>query len=288
MNEQEIRELLRMLKEAGVEYDVCDTPVPVSGLSAVCGLPTEVGDGYTEDYIMVPKSIVGSQPEMYIPVEGNSMIDAGYEPGDRLRVRFNCSAADGDDVLAMIDRKCTVKTLYTYEDGSRWLVPRNKDYAPIHLTEEMDVKILGVVIGVEKRAPRASSKDMVRAIRKQMRSGEQKGKLSMNDIEDCVYSISDSISYRRHWYAVYKVMQGEEVFRKSSMEDFCQYIEQLLPEHEHLPNLKEMQRMAVDSFNKPVQQWDVNNAPVKGMSFIKYRNIGLQFMELLDKKREQK
>ena len=286
MNEEEIREILRLLREAGVQYEVCDTPVPVSGLPAVCGKPTEIGEGYNEEYVMVPKSLLGLNPVMYIPVEGTSMIDAGYEPGDRLRVQFTDSADDGDDVVAMIDRKCTVKTLFTYEDGSRWLVPRNKDYEPIELTSDMDVKIVAIVVGVEKRAPRASSRDMIRAVRKKKKTSEQKGKVSMNDIEECIYCISDEITYRRHWYSVYRVLIEEDILKKWSIEDFCKYIERLLPEHEHLPNVKEMQRMAVQSFSKPVPQWDVNNAPVKGMPFVKYKNIGLSFMEMLDKKRE--
>ncbi|MBO5613081.1 MAG: hypothetical protein J5905_01090 [Prevotella sp.] len=287
MNEEEIREILRLLREAGVKYEVCDTPVPVSGLSAVCGIPSEIGEGYNEDYVMVPKALVGSNPVMYIPVEGNSMIEAGYEPGDRLRVRFTDCADDGDDVVAMIDRKCTVKTLFTYEDGSQWLVPRNKDYEAIELTPDMDVKIIAVVVGVEKRAPRASLRDMVKAVRKKKKTGEQKGKVSMNDIEECIYCISDEITYRRHWYSVYRALIEEEVSKKWSIEDFCKYVERLLPEHEHLPNVKEMQRMAVLSFTKPIAQWEADNAPVKGMPFVKYKNIGLQFIEMLDKKREQ-
>jgi len=130
-------------------------------------------------------------------------------------------------------------------------------------------------------------RDMVKAVRKKKKTGEQKGKVSMNDIEECIYCISDEITYRRHWYSVYRALIEEEVSKKWSIEDFCKYVERLLPEHEHLPNVKEMQRMAVLSFTKPIAQWEADNAPVKGMPFVKYKNIGLQFIEMLDKKREQ-
>ena len=141
-------------------------PVPVSLTSVPCGSPTELGPEDIDDYILLPKKLVGLHPEMFVPADGDSMVDVGYEPGDMLRVRFGVEAMDGDSVLAMIDGACTVKSLFTDEDGTRWLVPQNVKYDAIRLTEDMDVRILGIVVGVEKGRVRASTRQMLQSVRR--------------------------------------------------------------------------------------------------------------------------
>ena len=42
MNEAELKEVMRLLQEAGVRAELCNTAVPVSTSSVHCGLPTEM------------------------------------------------------------------------------------------------------------------------------------------------------------------------------------------------------------------------------------------------------
>ena len=121
MDKEELRELLALLDEANVNYKLCDVPTPVSLQSVPCGSPAELGEEDIDDYILLPRKLVGMHPEMFVPCQGDSMIEAGYEPGDLLRVRFGVEAQDGDNVLACIDGACTVKSLFTDEDGTKWL-----------------------------------------------------------------------------------------------------------------------------------------------------------------------
>lgn len=65
------------------------------------------------------------------------------------------------------------------------------------------------------------------------------------------------------------------------MINFCNRVARLLPEHEHLPVAKELSRMAVQSFAKPVSMWDINNAPVKGTRFYDYMQIAKNMDKLL-------
>ena len=74
-------------------------------------------DECIDDYFMIPRALAGQHPEMFIPAIGDSMIEAGYEEGDMLRVRFDVEARDGKDMLMLINGKCTVKTFFTDEDG---------------------------------------------------------------------------------------------------------------------------------------------------------------------------
>lgn len=62
MTNEELRETLELLRQAGVKVQLCDTPVGVSISSAHCGPPTEMGDEGFEDYLMLPKELVGLHP----------------------------------------------------------------------------------------------------------------------------------------------------------------------------------------------------------------------------------
>jgi SOS-response transcriptional repressor LexA len=83
------------------------------------------------------------------------MCDAGIEEGDQVHVLLDTPVYDGDIVVACIDGECTVKAYLKDKDGTVWLVPCNKAYRPIRITEEMNAHIVGKVISHRKPAPRA-------------------------------------------------------------------------------------------------------------------------------------
>ena len=162
---EELKEIFELLQNAGYDPQLCDTPVHLSSCHAMCGSPTEPGqDDYSEN-VYLPKALVGQTPLFCIQAEGDSMIEAGIEPGDELRVRLGAPAHDGKIVLASIDSACTVKLLHIDEDGICWLVPQNRNYEPIRLDESMMVRILGVVENVTKPSPVVRSSSVARIIR---------------------------------------------------------------------------------------------------------------------------
>ena len=164
--EDETKELVEDLLTKGHNVKICDTPVRVCSCTVKCGTPTEPGDDDQSEYITFPKSLVGLHPEMIFPVQGDSMKDAGLEEGDEIRIRIGAVPRDGDTVLACINGEYTVKAFTTYEDDSKWLVPRNDNYDAIQIVEGMDVRIKGVVVGVEKAAPRSSNRDLTKSIKR--------------------------------------------------------------------------------------------------------------------------
>lgn len=87
MNEKELKEMIALLESAGCRPQLCDKPIPLSGNAVMCGLPTEPGDEYFSEYIMLPKSVVGMHPEVFIPAEGDSMRDAGRTPHEEQAAR---------------------------------------------------------------------------------------------------------------------------------------------------------------------------------------------------------
>ena len=281
MTKEEIRGLIADMRAMGLDVELCDTPVPVSVAGVPCGSPAELGDQCIDDYVLVPKSVVGNHPEMLVPVIGDSMLDAGYEEGDKLRIRFGIKPRDGEDVLAVIDNAVTIKTLYTDEDGNKWLVPRNDKYDAICLTEDMDVKLLGVVVGVEKERIIASSRLLQQNVRRTKSRQRQASRLSEDKIDRILTQMGEEVKHARQWYAVFRAMVDYNVIAENAVQQFCERVRNLLPAHEHLPNYKEVGRMAVLSFAKRVSMWNEDNAPVTGYRYRDYLSIALQMGRLL-------
>ena len=75
MDEKELKEILSAIEKAGWRPELCDTPVPVSYHAVKCGLPAEMGDDYIDDYILLPKAVVGTHPYVLVPVRGNRFRD---------------------------------------------------------------------------------------------------------------------------------------------------------------------------------------------------------------------
>ena len=77
-------------------------------------------------------------------VRGDSMINAGILSGDKVVVRPQANADDGQIVVARIGEEATVKRLRR-RNGQIWLLPENDNYDPIDGTE---AEIIGIVKAV--------------------------------------------------------------------------------------------------------------------------------------------
>ena len=77
-------------------------------------------------------------------VKGDSMIGAGILDGDKVVVRPQQTAQDGQIVVARIEDEATVKRLRR-RDGQIWLMPENEAYPPIDGT---NAEIVGLVKAV--------------------------------------------------------------------------------------------------------------------------------------------
>ena len=90
-------------------------------------------------------TIPWSEPGCFaLRVRGDSMINAGILEGDKVIVRPQSSADNGQIVVARIEDEATVKRLLC-RNGQVWLMPENDNYAPIDGTH---AEIIGVVRGV--------------------------------------------------------------------------------------------------------------------------------------------
>lgn len=117
--------------------------VPVIG-KVTAGQPISAVENI-EEYFPVPRSMVDEENVFILNVSGESMINAGILDGDKVIVRQQRTAENGEIVVAMTDEnEATVKRFFKEKDHIR-LQPENSAMAPILLDNCI---ILGKVIGV--------------------------------------------------------------------------------------------------------------------------------------------
>ncbi len=116
---------------------LADAPVPA-------GLPAALADSGGECAI---DAWLVRQPSctLLIPVTGDSMIEAGIHPGDRVVVERDVPARPGDVVVAVVDNEFTLKTL-AVENGAAVLRPANPAYLILRPGDRL--AIFGVVVGL--------------------------------------------------------------------------------------------------------------------------------------------
>jgi len=291
MSEEELKEVVALLEAAGWQPQLCDTPVPLYETPVHAGNPVEPGN-IPADMALVPKALLSMQPEMMVRVKGNSMVDAGIEDGDVVKMEVGATPHDGDIVVVAIDSDCTVKSFYEDDDGTCWLVPQNKAergcYKVIRIDEDKtNIYLCGVVKEVFKPLPRVSCKSLRSAVNEAKRQYVEEPKVSERRVTAVIRLLGKEIKIQRHWYAVCRGMMDVSVYGDDEYDMFCKRVSEELPRHEHLPRVDEMQAMAVESFAKPVVKWDERRAPVKGARFRAYKSLGEKTIRLLTMTEEE-
>jgi DNA polymerase V len=105
-----------------------------------------------EDYVDLRLNIgefVTENPTstFFVRVHGDSMQDAHIVEGSILAVDKSLKAQSGDIIVAVVNNEFTVKRLIT--KGSKvYLVPENKKYQPLEITEDMNFQVWGKVVTV--------------------------------------------------------------------------------------------------------------------------------------------
>lgn len=100
-----------------------------------------------ENYIPLPPEFSNSEDLFILRVQGDSMIEAGIFNGDKIIVKKQNTADNGDIVVALLDDSSTVKRFYK-KNSKIILHPENQTMCDIILD---DVAILGKVIGLYRK-----------------------------------------------------------------------------------------------------------------------------------------
>ena len=119
-------------------------PLVLSRVSA--GFPSPADD-YIETSIDLNRELVRHPfATFYVRASGDSMIDAGIRPNATLIVDRAIETKSGDIVIARIGDEMCVKELFIDDEGKVFLMPKNKNYKPIIITEDLDFEIWGKVV----------------------------------------------------------------------------------------------------------------------------------------------
>ena len=148
--------LLRLVEQGYLKRTVDEVWVPaesfferkLSDTSVVAGLPTFVSN-VTADPFMIDQFLINNPSKtILVPVQGDSMINAGINDGDVVVVELGSTANNGDIVVAAVDDQFTVKTLGK-KRGKAVLLPANDSYPIIRPKESLE--IIGVIVGLIRK-----------------------------------------------------------------------------------------------------------------------------------------
>lgn len=116
--------------------------VPLIGTVAA-GEPIFAQENY-EDFFSVPSNMFGTDDLFMLTVKGDSMIKIGMFNGDKVIVRKQETAENGEIVVALVEDSATVKRFYK-RDGKFILHPENDDMEDFVFE---NVSVLGKVVGL--------------------------------------------------------------------------------------------------------------------------------------------
>lgn len=118
--------------------------IPLLG-AIPCGVPvtpTENRDGET---VLVDSALIRCGDFFALHLDGDSMIDVGFESGDIVVIKFQPIAADGDIVAASLNNEVTLKKLI-YTPDRIALKAENPKFGLKEITCRDSFKIIGKVI----------------------------------------------------------------------------------------------------------------------------------------------
>lgn len=118
------------------------------GVSA--GFPSPADD-FKELRISIDQEVVrNEEATFYARVSGESMQGAGLDDGDLLVIDRSLEPQDNKIAVCFIDGSFTVKRLKV-KVNCLYLMPENKNYKPIKVSEEDELVIWGIVTYVVKK-----------------------------------------------------------------------------------------------------------------------------------------
>lgn len=125
-----------------------ELPFIAAGIKA--GFPSPAAD-FDESKISLDNVLVKNrEATFYAKASGNSMIGAGIDDGDVLVIDRSLEPQNNKIAVCFIDGEFTIKRILVEKEGV-YLMPENKNYQPIIVTEENELVIWGIVTYVIKK-----------------------------------------------------------------------------------------------------------------------------------------
>ena len=108
------------------------------------GFPSPAED-FTELSISLDKYLIQNPAATFMAyANGKSMVQSGIHHGDILIIDRSLNARNGDIIVALLYGEFMIKQLSIIKD-TFFLVPKNSEYSPLKISDDMDFEIWGVV-----------------------------------------------------------------------------------------------------------------------------------------------
>ena len=120
--------------------------IPIIGRVAA-GSPIMAEENVEGSIVIDPGFLKKDADSFALKVKGDSMIEAGIFEGDLVIISPRANAVNGDIIVARVDDEVTVKT-YENKNKQIRLIPQNKMYEPIVISNKNEFSIVGKVSGV--------------------------------------------------------------------------------------------------------------------------------------------
>lgn len=139
---------MRLIKATPkIDFFTADTTSDLSlplaeGIKA--GFPSPAQDYIDLAFDLNKELVKNPSSTFYGRVRGDSMVDEGINDGDILVIDKSLPPTDGRKAVCYIDGEFTLKTIRIKKDGI-YLMPANRAYKPIKVTEENDFVVWGIV-----------------------------------------------------------------------------------------------------------------------------------------------
>jgi DNA polymerase V len=127
--------------------EILAIPLVEGGISA--GFPSPAQD-FLDIAIDLNKELIKNPATtFYTRVNGDSMKDVGIDSGDLVIIDKSLTPENGKIAVCYVDGEFTMKKIKLEKDCC-WLLPANKNYKPIKVTEDNNFIIWGIVIHLIK------------------------------------------------------------------------------------------------------------------------------------------
>lgn len=120
--------------------------IPILGRVAA-GYPV-LSEQNIDGTLLIDSSLIKRGSNYFgLKVRGDSMIEDGIFEGDTVIVKSQNIANNNEIIIAMVDNDTTVKR-YAKKKNEIELLPANRNFEPIKISNKNDFQILGKVVGV--------------------------------------------------------------------------------------------------------------------------------------------
>jgi DNA polymerase V len=127
--------------------EILAIPLVEGGISA--GFPSPAQD-FLDIAIDLNKELIKNPATtFYARVNGDSMKDVGIDSGDLVIIDKSLTPENGKIAVCYVDGEFTMKKIKLEKDCC-WLLPANKNYKPIKVTEDNNFIIWGIVVHLIK------------------------------------------------------------------------------------------------------------------------------------------